>query len=107
MAEKSTNWYEDRRLPILVRYFERRLNQSRKSVPGTLLERYTKVHVTLCRRGRNFELQSILSMLEILHDPIGAKTLASRPEMNGLSKNAIKHTIYSLRRLEKELYPDD
>ena len=106
MAEPSTNWYEDRRLPILVRYLERRLNQSRRSVPGTLLERYTKVHATLCRRGRNFELQTILSILEILHDPTGARTLASRSEMNSLSKNAIKHTIYSLRRLEKELFPE-
>lgn len=107
MAEKSTSWYEDRRLPILVRYLERRLYQSRKPVPGTLLERYTKVQATLCRRGRNFELQTILSMLEILHDPMSVRTLASRPEMNSLSKNAIKHTIYSLRRLEKELFPDN
>jgi hypothetical protein len=95
----------ERHLPILVRFLERRVNQSLRKVPGTLVERFAKVQVQLQRRGRIFDVEILL---EILTFPMwsGATYLARSKKTHGMSKNAIKQTIRRLRRVERELFPD-
>jgi hypothetical protein len=83
---------------ILVRFLERRLNQSLRIVPGTLVERYGKVQAELQRRGRDFE---IINLLYILRCGFG-QTRRYAMAMN-ISRGTLKQIRRRILRIEQEL----
>jgi hypothetical protein len=99
MEQKVSKFYRDKRWAIIVRFLERRLSHSSRIVPGTFLERYSKVWSELARRGRYMEIYNLMLMIEGNYWP-SAKWLSIKL---GIPIGTIKQTRRRLKRVEREL----
>lgn len=97
-------WSRDpaKRVEVVVRFLERRLNQSLRLPPGTLAERQANVKKALISRLRSTEYARIMKVAELEGSRyIRRKDMAAQV---GMPLGTLKQTLRRMNRVAAELY---
>ena len=104
LRTKDEEWYENeaKRREVIVRFFERRLNQSLRPVSGSMPSRLMRVTKQLQDRGRLLEYIYVVKIVEARarHSfPSHIKLFTGVP----MTRNAIKQILRRLDYVASEL----